>query len=69
MSAHANGRPVVVVTGIGLVSALGIGKEDTWRALREGRSGARPITRFGRWLRSVRRRPGPYLAAVALADC
>lgn len=41
-----NGRPAVVVTGIGLVSSLGIGKEDTWNALREGRSGAGPITRF-----------------------
>ncbi len=41
-----NGRPAVVVTGIGLVSSLGIGKDDTWRALRDGHSGAGPITRF-----------------------
>ncbi|MFN3244266.1 MAG: protein kinase domain-containing protein [Planctomycetota bacterium] len=27
---------------------------------------ARPISRFGRWLRSVRRRPAPYVAAAAL---
>ena len=39
-------RPAVVVTGIGLVSPLGIGAKDTWSALRAGRSGAGPITRF-----------------------
>ena len=29
----------VVVTGVGLVSALGIGTEPTWQGLVEGRSG------------------------------
>jgi 3-oxoacyl-[acyl-carrier-protein] synthase II len=36
----------VVVTGVGLVSPLGIGTEDTWKGLVEGRSGAGPITLF-----------------------
>ena len=36
----------VVVTGIGLVSPLGIGTEATWEALCAGRSGAATITKF-----------------------
>jgi 3-oxoacyl-[acyl-carrier-protein] synthase II len=40
------GRPIVVVTGIGIVTSLGEGKEDNWRKLTSGVSGVRKITRF-----------------------
>ena len=36
----------VVVTGIGLVSSLGIGTEANWQALLAGRSGIARITHF-----------------------
>lgn len=36
----------VVVTGLGIISPLGIGIKENWQALCEGRSGIGPITRF-----------------------
>ena len=36
----------VVVTGMGLISAVGLDTESTWKGLLEGRSGIAPITRF-----------------------
>jgi 3-oxoacyl-[acyl-carrier-protein] synthase II len=36
----------VVVTGVGLISPLGIGTKATWEGLVAGRSGVGPITRF-----------------------
>jgi 3-oxoacyl-[acyl-carrier-protein] synthase II len=36
----------VVVTGVGLVSALGVGTEETWKNILAGRSGIAPITQF-----------------------
>lgn len=36
----------VVVTGVGLISALGLNTEDTWSALVEGKCGIGPITQF-----------------------
>jgi 3-oxoacyl-[acyl-carrier-protein] synthase II len=40
------GRPIVVVTGTGLVTSLGAGKTDNWKRLTAGESGIRTITRF-----------------------
>ena len=36
----------VVVTGIGLVTPIGVGLEQNWSSLMEGKSGVAPITRF-----------------------
>ena len=36
----------VVVTGVGLVCALGIGTEESWKNLVAGQSGIAPITLF-----------------------
>lgn len=40
------GRPIVVVTGMGVVTSLGAGKSDNWAKLSAGESGIRTITRF-----------------------
>jgi 3-oxoacyl-[acyl-carrier-protein] synthase II len=40
------GRPVVVVTGMGIVTSLGAGKTDNWAKLVAGESGIRTLTRF-----------------------
>ena len=40
------GRTRVVVTGIGLVTSLGVGREENWAAAVAGRSGASTITGF-----------------------
>lgn len=40
------GRPVVVVTGMGIVTSLGAGKADNWAKLTAGESGIRTVTRF-----------------------
>lgn len=36
----------VVITGIGCITPIGIGREQFWNSIREGRSGVRRITRF-----------------------
>jgi 3-oxoacyl-[acyl-carrier-protein] synthase II len=40
------GRPVVVVTGLGVITSLGTGKADNWGKLIAGESGIHAITRF-----------------------
>ncbi|MGH6671024.1 MAG: beta-ketoacyl-ACP synthase [Xanthobacteraceae bacterium] len=40
------GRPIVAVTGIGIVTSLGVGKSDNWAKLAAGISGVRRISRF-----------------------
>src|ERR1700694_865525 len=40
------GRPIVVVTGMGVVTSLGAGKADNWAKLTAGESGIRTVTRF-----------------------
>src|SRR3979409_1098777 len=40
------GRPIVVVTGRGIVTSLGMGKEENWKKLTAGESGIRSISRF-----------------------
>jgi 3-oxoacyl-[acyl-carrier-protein] synthase II len=42
---HKN-RPIVAVTGMGVVTSLGQGIDDNWRALIQGQSGIHTITRF-----------------------
>src|SRR5712671_1093109 len=46
--APARDRPrnPIVVTGMGIVTSLGIGKTDNWRKLTSGHSGIRRISRF-----------------------
>lgn len=41
-----NQKRRVVVTGIGLISPVGIGTEETWQAILAGQSGIAPITLF-----------------------
>jgi 3-oxoacyl-[acyl-carrier-protein] synthase II len=40
------GRPIVVVTGMGIVTSLGAGKTENWNNITAGKSGIRIITRF-----------------------
>jgi 3-oxoacyl-[acyl-carrier-protein] synthase II len=42
----SKGRPLVAVTGMGMVTSLGQGREDTFAAMTAGRSGIHRIDRF-----------------------
>ena len=36
----------VVITGIGTISSVGIGKDDFWRGIVQGRSGVKRVSRI-----------------------
>src|SRR6185437_7795327 len=40
------GRPIVVITGMGVITSLGQGQDANWKALTAGTSGIRRISRF-----------------------
>ncbi len=40
------GRPIIAVTGMGVVTSLGVGKTDNWAKLSTGTSGIHRISRF-----------------------
>ena len=40
------GRPIIVVTGTGIITSLGQGQQENWHALTSGVSGIHQITRF-----------------------
>jgi 3-oxoacyl-[acyl-carrier-protein] synthase II len=40
------GRPVIAVTGMGVITSLGVGKAENWAKLTAGTSGIRRISRF-----------------------
>jgi 3-oxoacyl-[acyl-carrier-protein] synthase II len=42
----SHGRPIVVVTGMGVLTSLGEGQQDNWAKLTGGVSGIKRITRF-----------------------
>ena len=46
MTRDKAGRPVVAITGMGVVTSLGVGKSDNWAKLTAGTSGIRRISRF-----------------------
>jgi 3-oxoacyl-[acyl-carrier-protein] synthase II len=43
---NANGRPGVVITGIGVVSPFGVGRQTFWDHVSQGKSGTKAITQF-----------------------
>ncbi len=56
MNAKSNGDVRVVVTGLGIISPLGLDVDSTWRAMCAGTSGVDRITRFD---------PSPFSTQIA----
>ena len=56
----------VVVTGLGIVSPVGIGAKDVWASLLAGKSGVGPITKFD--ASNLVMGPTPLLPASRLAQ-
>ena len=46
MNCNAPAGRRVVITGLGVVSAIGVGRDDYWESLKEGRSGIKKISSF-----------------------
>ena len=44
MGEGTNGARRVVVTGVGMVTPVGIGREESWSALLAGENGIGPVT-------------------------
>jgi 3-oxoacyl-[acyl-carrier-protein] synthase II len=42
----SNGQPAIVITGIGVVSPFGVGRDPFWQHVSRGCSGTKAITQF-----------------------
>src|SRR5687767_7974833 len=62
----ANGQPGVVITGIGVVSPFGVGRECYWDNVRRGVSGSKAITQFD--VSSYPCRVAAWVPPVSIAD-
>ena len=57
----------VAVTGLGLVTPLAIGTEETWEALCAGKSGVAEITRFDASILQTKMSPMPIESELSRA--
>ena len=52
----------VVITGLGPVTPIGIGKKAYWESLVAGESGAKTfISRDGKWINTLAKWPAPLM--------
>jgi 3-oxoacyl-[acyl-carrier-protein] synthase II len=61
------GRPLVVVTGLGVITSLGAGKTDNWQKLTAGESGIHAIKRFS--TEGLRTRIAGTIEYLPFDDC